>query len=148
MFTNSPFTTREMRDFGIAPEKVVELPRGVDRELFFPMPKDPSYVERFGLEGKLTFMTLGRLIERKGADMMLRAFSELLSELPPWHYLIVSDGPYRQVLEVLTDQLNLRENVILPEILKHVNYLFIIIFAMFSPCPTAKWRASEKTLYP
>ena len=111
VFTNSPFTTREMRDFGIAPEKVVELPRGVDRELFPPIPKELSYVKKFGLEGKVTFMTLGRLIERKGVDMMLRAFSELLSDLPPWHYLIVSDGPYRQTLEILTDQLKLRENV-------------------------------------
>jgi phosphatidylinositol alpha-1,6-mannosyltransferase len=109
VFTNSPFTTAEMRDFGLG--SVVEIPRGVDHDVFYPTPKEAAYVERFSLGGKLVFLTLGRLIERKGVDRMLEALSRLNTRLPPWHYLVVSDGPYREHLEKLTDRLGLREKV-------------------------------------
>ena len=110
VFTNSPYTSQEMIDFGIPRECVVELPRGV-REDLEPMPKEGAYVDRYGLEGMLVFMTLGRLIERKGVDMMLNALHDLSDELPPWHYLIVSDGPYRPRLEQLTTELGLENRV-------------------------------------
>ncbi len=111
LFTNSPFTTSEMVTFGMAAERVVEIPRGVDHQVFFPAAADRSYVERFGLQDRLVFLTLGRLIERKGVDRMLETLARLEGELPAWHYMVVSDGPYRGRLEALTDELGLREKV-------------------------------------
>ena len=95
VFTNSPYTTREMLDFGLGREAVVEVPLGVDRGTFHPAPADSAYIQRYDLSGKLVITTVGRLIERKGVDSMLTALAELRAQLPPWHYLIVSDGPYR-----------------------------------------------------
>ena len=109
VFTNSPFTTAEMRSFGLS--SVVEIPRGVDHDVFYPTPKNSLYVERFELADKLVFLTLGRLIERKGVDRMLKALCAHDVQLPPWHYLVVSDGPYRDYLEELTDRLGLRDKV-------------------------------------
>ena len=73
--------------------------------------KKPQYVERYGLKNKLVFMTLGRLVERKGIDMMLEALSAIAASLPPWHYLVVSDGPDRERLETLTAKLDLQDRV-------------------------------------
>jgi phosphatidylinositol alpha-1,6-mannosyltransferase len=111
VFTNSPFTSMEMKRFGIPEERVVELPRGVDKRDYYPTERNPQYVERYGLEDKLVFMTLGRLVERKGIDMMLEALSGLAEDLPPWHYLVVSDGPDRERLETLAEKLELRDHV-------------------------------------
>lgn len=111
LFTNSPFTSGTMIDFGIPAARVVEIPLGV-REDLRPAPKDPAYVERFGLHEKLVFLSVGRLIERKGIDTMLEALAGLDDHLPPWRYLIVSDGPYRRSLEQLTRHLDLQERVV------------------------------------
>jgi len=111
VFTNSPYTTGEMIAFDLPPERVVELPLAVDGNVFRPADKDSSLVAHHALEGKLTFLTVGRLVERKGVDTMLRCLAAAEVDLPPWHYIVVSDGPYRPALERLTDELGLRENV-------------------------------------
>lgn len=110
VFTNSPYTTREMIDFGLPRERVVEMPLGV-REDLRPAAKDPAYVQRLGLEGKLVFLTVGRLIERKGIDSMLQALAGIDDRLPPWHYVVVSDGPYRVALETQCRDLGLQDKV-------------------------------------
>jgi phosphatidylinositol alpha-1,6-mannosyltransferase len=81
------------------------------REDLRPAPKDPGYVERLGLDGKLVFLTVGRLIERKGIDTMLQALAGIDRKLPPWHYLVVSDGPYRAALEEQCRSLGLQDRV-------------------------------------
>lgn len=111
VFTNSQYTTREMLAFGLGEEAVVELPLGVERSVFYPQQKSPAHLQRYALAGKVVFTTIGRLVERKGVDMMLRALGELRDELPPWHYLIVSDGPYRPRLEELVGELGLQQQV-------------------------------------
>lgn len=111
LFTIGSYTTRQVKQFGIPEDRIVELKMGIDGRNFEPEGKNPVYVQRYGLDGKLVFLTLGRLIARKGVDLMLRALSEMASELPPWHYLIVSDGPYRSHLEALAENLGLADNV-------------------------------------
>ena len=111
VFTNSPYTTREMLDFGLREDAVVELPLGVERTVFFPQEKPAHLLQRHALAGKVVFSTIGRLVERKGVDTMLRALSEMREEMPPWHYLVVSDGPYRPRLEEMVAELGLQQHV-------------------------------------
>ncbi len=54
-------------------------------------------------------LTVGRLIERKGVDLTLKALA-LLKQ--PYRYIVVGDGPYRQNLLQLTQQLGLTDKVI------------------------------------
>jgi len=111
VFTNSQYTTQEMLAFGLREEAVVELPLGVDRSVFFPQEKSSALLEQYALVDKIVFTTIGRLVERKGVDTMLRALGELRDEMPPWHYLIVSDGPYRPQLESIVSELDLEPQV-------------------------------------
>lgn len=112
VFTNSPYTTREMTAFGLDPRRVVELPLGVDRDLFHPGEPDAELVARHGLEGRLVFLTVGRLIERKGVDRMLGALAAVRGQLPPWSYLVVGDGPYRAALQQLAARLGVAADVV------------------------------------
>ena len=54
---------------------------------------------------------VGRLHEVKGVDLLIKAFAILLQESP--HYLLVlaGEGPQRQVLERLTEELGIAERV-------------------------------------
>lgn len=53
------------------------------------------------------FVSVGRLIPRKGYDVLLRAWRDI----PDAHLIILGDGPERKRLQSLADELGLRERV-------------------------------------
>jgi 1,2-diacylglycerol 3-alpha-glucosyltransferase len=57
-------------------------------------------------------LNIGRLGNEKNLDELVRYFAQVLPEHPQLKFLIVGDGPARQMLEELTDKLQIRENVI------------------------------------
>jgi len=108
----SQFTRRQLMDlYGIASEKITLIINGVDVAHFRPGPKDPALVARYGLEGKQTILTVGRLVERKGIDMTLRALPAILARVPNAHYLIVGTGEFEPELRRLVDDLGLTPHV-------------------------------------
>jgi glycosyltransferase involved in cell wall biosynthesis len=54
---------------------------------------------------------VGRLSVEKGADIFIRAAALVLAELPSTRFVVVGDGPDRNKLESLIDELKIRENV-------------------------------------
>jgi glycosyltransferase involved in cell wall biosynthesis len=71
----------------------------------------PSCPMRPPLAGPPTAIFAGRLVREKGVDVLLRAFAALAGDVPEAHLIIVGDGPERQALERLTDELDLRARV-------------------------------------
>ncbi|OGW48017.1 MAG: hypothetical protein A2078_05465 [Nitrospirae bacterium GWC2_57_9] len=61
-------------------EKVVEIPNGVDAELFCPREKDRALVERYGLQDKMVVLFVGRLQDCKGIDVLIDALSLLRND--------------------------------------------------------------------
>lgn len=53
----------------------------------------------------------GRLIERKGVHILIRAFKKISETLPDSILIIAGDGPWREKLEDLTQKLGLGERV-------------------------------------
>lgn len=77
--------------------------------------KRGDLVARFGLAGKTTLMTMGRMAteERyKGFDEVIRALPRLVGAMPGLAYLVVGDGTDRPRLEALASQMNIRDKVI------------------------------------
>jgi phosphatidylinositol alpha-1,6-mannosyltransferase len=108
----SEFTRRHLIErFGVAADKIELIVNGVDSERFHPGPKDPGLIRRYALEGKQVLLTVGRLVERKGADMTLRALPGVLEQVPNAHYLIVGTGEYEPNLRALVDELGLQGHV-------------------------------------
>jgi phosphatidylinositol alpha-1,6-mannosyltransferase len=50
-------------------------------------------IKKHNLEGKRILLTVGRLVERKGHDMVIEAMPKVLDKVPNAVYLIVGDGP-------------------------------------------------------
>ncbi|MEM3638092.1 MAG: glycosyltransferase family 4 protein [Conexivisphaerales archaeon] len=61
--------------------------------------------------GKKTILFVGRLIERKGVDILLRAFSQIVKEFPDLKLVIVGDGPEYFKLKQLCQELKIIEKV-------------------------------------
>jgi len=104
-FVNSTFTRDILLQRGIAPDHIGLLYAGVDAQRFQPGPPDVELRARYGLVGKKIILTVGRLVERKGHDMVLRALPEVARYVPEVAYLIVGSGPHQAALQALARRL-------------------------------------------
>lgn len=88
----------EMRDLvigmGVPPERVEVLPMGVDLDRLEAAAGGGAEGGR--VAGRLVFV--GRLVEKKGLEVLLRALHELPADLD-WSLEVVGDGPLRAALE-------------------------------------------------
>jgi phosphatidylinositol alpha-1,6-mannosyltransferase len=110
----SRFTERAVRKMlgERSSEQVVLVGNGVDSTRFSPAPRDAQLVERHGLGGMFVFVTVCRLLEKKGVDNALRAFAALLPAYPDTRYLIVGTGPYESALHKLAAELGVAGAVV------------------------------------
>lgn len=69
--------------------------------------------QNYGLEDAFLLLTIGRLVKRKGADMVLRALPIALKEIPELRYAIIGQGPAEQYLKDLIAELGLQEKVVM-----------------------------------
>ena len=95
----------------VPPEKIEVIFNGVDNHRFTPRPKNPVLVERYGLDGKRILVSVGRLVERKGIDHVLKALPAVLQAHPDVHFVVVGDGPYRPRLEEIAREEGVEDHV-------------------------------------
>ncbi|MGP8056027.1 MAG: glycosyltransferase family 4 protein [Nitrososphaerales archaeon] len=101
VFTNSRFTASLLPPFAGRKQRV--LYPSVDPTLG---PAGPS-----GQRTGHRVLFVGRLVRRKGADDLIKAFRSISESLPDWRLEIVGDGPERKRLEQLVADLGLGERV-------------------------------------
>lgn len=98
---------------GFAPEQAVLAPNGVDTARFTPADAASRTAARsaLGLADE-TFAPLfvGRLVERKGVDLLLRALAAT-TRARQGRLLVVGDGPERPRLTAMANELGLAEHV-------------------------------------
>jgi glycosyltransferase involved in cell wall biosynthesis len=89
--------------FGVTEERITVIPNGVNISQFPVGPKE-------GRKNQLIFV--GSLIERKGVSYLIQAMARLMATHPDTQLVIVGEGKDRDLLEELTSQLGLQENVV------------------------------------
>jgi phosphatidylinositol alpha-1,6-mannosyltransferase len=99
---------------GVERSRIFVSPEGVDVDRFERV--DPPTVgairDRHGLVGRFALLTVGRLVERKGHDTVIRALPRVVHDLPEVVYLIVGSGPYESHLRSLARELELDDRVV------------------------------------
>lgn len=80
--------------YGVEPEQVVRVPRGIDLGLFSPDRSDRSIFERWGLGGRPVMLYVGRVSKEKNVDAVIDAYARVRAARPDVALLIVGDGPY------------------------------------------------------
>jgi phosphatidylinositol alpha-1,6-mannosyltransferase len=108
----SNFTKNALIDIGIPRERITVIRNGVDTARFQPGEKSRRIVDRYGLANRRILLTLARLDERKGQDMMIRALPKIREAVPDVVYLIVGEGGYGGTLRSLVADLHLEDAVI------------------------------------
>ena len=92
-------------------EKLVQLPPGVDLKFFSPGEKPEYLLDRYHLHGKKIILCAGRLVQRKGQDVLIDALSILRERDKNLHLLIVGAGNYEKALRARVEKLNLNSSV-------------------------------------
>jgi phosphatidyl-myo-inositol dimannoside synthase len=111
LVTNSPATTREFLDYGIPPDRIVEIIPAVDSDVFRPGPKPETLAARHGLEGMKILLTVARLTPRKGHDLVLRSLS-FLRDRSDLRYVVIGTGADRSRLDRLAGELGISDRVV------------------------------------
>lgn len=108
---NSIFTkNRLISKYEISNNRIFVLYPGVDTKYFTPKNVE-NIVERMGIKNRKIILTVGRLDERKGHDMVLRSLPVLIKEIPEIVYLIVGSGNRELALKKLASALNCDDKV-------------------------------------
>lgn len=81
--------------------KIQLVENGVDTVRFRPGAKRADLLATYGLEGCFVFVTVCRLLEKKGVDSAIWAMKGVAARHPDARLLVVGTGPYEGVLREL-----------------------------------------------
>ncbi|MDT0166882.1 glycosyltransferase family 4 protein [Actinotalea sp. AC32] len=102
------YNVRRLAAMGVDPARVTVVPCGVDVTVPVPPVPDPARV-----------VSVGRLVPKKGMDVLLEAFREVVDAVPAARLEIVGEGPEEQRLRALTDELGIGDHVTFAGALGH-----------------------------
>ncbi|AUC89112.1 glycosyltransferase family 4 protein [Alteromonas sp. MB-3u-76] len=84
---------------------------GANTSAFVPAPRCEFTREKLGWTDRFVLVTVSRLEERKGHDMMVKAMADIVKSVPNALYAIIGSGPRIEYLKQLTHELNLHDNI-------------------------------------
>ncbi|MCS6828151.1 MAG: glycosyltransferase [Caldilinea sp.] len=102
-----------LRRYGFTGETPVIPAIGVDTEVFRPCPDESVAPQKVGMQPVYTIAYVGRLVPEKGVDVLLQAVAALGNRNldRPVHLHLVGDGPLRNELQTLAEQLAIDDRV-------------------------------------
>ena len=123
-------------DWGLSESKIKNVRYGVDFDIFSLVDsKDvESLRSQLTLRGRNIILTVGRLVEKKAQDAVIRALPQVINKVPSVMYLLIGDGPTKSKLESLIKALKLENHVYFLGVVPHQDiqkyYALCDVFAM------------------
>lgn len=94
-----------------AQSRLIKIAPGIDTDHFAPVSTSEKLRKDLGLADKKVIVCVGRLVHRKGQDILIQALPAILEKHPTAHLLMVGEGPYRQDLTKMVLKLKLSDAV-------------------------------------
>jgi phosphatidyl-myo-inositol dimannoside synthase len=136
VFPDSQRAGEIARDIGVQSDKLHIIHPSVNIERVNRSADSALVRQKFGLQGKKIVLSVGRLVERKGQDMLIRALPGIIAKVPDVHYLIAGRGPYETQLKTLARNMNIDSHItfagFVPENDLGSYYASCDVFAMIS----------------
>ncbi len=110
----SPDLRERAISIGAAPEAQV-LPYGINPDKFHPGLRNSQVRKQYGCgESTILIAALGRMVHKKGFNILLDAFSQVSTRGQDVRLVIGGDGPLKQALIQQANRLGITEQVIFP----------------------------------
>jgi glycosyltransferase involved in cell wall biosynthesis len=95
-------------------DKIEILPNGIDLSKFSDLPKNGEFRKKYSLrDSEKIVLYLGRLHKSKGIDLLIEAFSELITRLDNVKLMLVGlDDGYQPALEKRAEELKIKDKII------------------------------------
>jgi phosphatidyl-myo-inositol dimannoside synthase len=100
----TPVTRHELEPIVQPGDVLAQLAGGIDTDRFHPGAGGALIRARLGLHGRPMVVSVSRLVRRKGHDVLLRAWPEVLRAVPDAALVVVGDGPMRSRLQSEADE--------------------------------------------
>jgi glycosyltransferase involved in cell wall biosynthesis len=98
---------------GIPTYRVAKIYNGVELGQYHPDTKHGNLRKEWGIPQDVPFIgAIGRMVWQKGFEYLIQAIPDIVRDVPDAKFLFVGDGPLRQRLEALSEELRVRDNVI------------------------------------
>ena len=94
IYVPSRDTGRELISKGIAEEKILQYPRGVDTREFHPDRRNGYLQRKYQMNGVIKLLYVGRVSKEKNLHLLSDAFKRLCRERKDLHLIVVGDGPF------------------------------------------------------
>jgi phosphatidylinositol alpha-1,6-mannosyltransferase len=91
----------------VTKKDVAVIGGGLDRKFLQDKANDPINAQ----DREFTFLSVGRLIERKGCGLVIESLARIRHLLSNWRYVIIGNGAYERELRDLALKHNLSRNV-------------------------------------
>ena len=103
----TPLIVQELRAAGVPMTRILEIPNGIEVGTFGPKAD-------YRLHDPVTLLFVGRLHPQKRLDLLLPAFRQAKLARPKltWRLLLVGDGPLRESLKIMAQELDSDDEVI------------------------------------
>lgn len=102
----------ELKRYAPHIKRLEVIPTGVDLDRFNPRIDGSEVRRRYGLEGKKVILHLGRIAWEKNIDLVVRGFALLSAHEPEARLLLVGEGPAKEHVRGLVEELGIEERVI------------------------------------
>jgi glycosyltransferase involved in cell wall biosynthesis len=94
VFTRSREYRFSLGDLGVASDKVLEIPAGVNMEKFNPRHWDPSQWQRVGVQQSKRLLYVGRVSVEKNLPLLVEAYRQLWADRQDVALVVAGEGPY------------------------------------------------------
>lgn len=106
------YVAKLVGDFLDDKREIAVVNPGIDVQITRNMQDKTEIKEKYNLENKFVLLTVGRLVKRKGVDMVLKSLPKVLKEIPNLLYVILGNGPELENIKNYVSKLKLEKNAL------------------------------------
>jgi len=111
----TPMEAEQYQSFGASKAKIETVPNGIDLAEFLKLPQRGRFRRKYGLApDQKMVLYLARLHKIKGPDLLVRAFTSIVSQIKDAKLVIVGpDEGYLPTLKKLVTELDIESNILI-----------------------------------